>query len=109
MTFRGPYQLLISPSLLNSMAVEVNIDTTGSFFRFLNTLGLSFEIHFLSFFLSTSVFLSPPLVIGLPKFSSELTVRTELPELNCQFKFSSGSGSDDSRQFRFAVRALRKF
>src|SRR5580692_10766513 len=47
--------------------------------------------------------------LGLPKFSSEPTVRTELPELNCQFKFSSGSGSDDSRQFRFAVRALRKF
>src|ERR1700678_3361831 len=48
-------------------------------------------------------------ILGLPKFSSEPTVRTELPELNCQFKFSSGSGSDDSRQFRFAVRALRKF
>jgi hypothetical protein len=38
------------------------------------------------------------------KFSSELSVRTELAEPNGQFGYGSSSGSGSSSQFEFAVR-----
>jgi hypothetical protein len=37
--------------------------------------------------------------LALPKFSSELSVRTELAEPNRQFSYGSGSGSGSSSQF----------
>jgi hypothetical protein len=47
MTYRGPLGSLFSSSFLNPVTVKVDFGTTGSFFCFLDTLGLSSKIHFI--------------------------------------------------------------
>ena len=47
MTYRSPFGLFFSSSFLGSMVVEVNFSTTGHFFCFLDTLGLSSTVHFI--------------------------------------------------------------
>src|SRR6266700_3295068 len=62
MACRDPFGLLFGSSFLSSMMVVVNFGTPNSCFCFLNTLGLSFEIHLLPFFISASSLLSLPFV-----------------------------------------------
>ena len=47
MTCRSPFGSFFSSSFLGSMVVEVNFSTTGHFFCFLDTLGLSSTVHFI--------------------------------------------------------------
>jgi hypothetical protein len=45
MACRGPFQLLLCSSFLNTLTVEINFDAIGSFFSFLDTMGFPSKIH----------------------------------------------------------------
>ena len=81
MTGGGPFQSLLSSSFLSPKMIKVDFSITGSFFCFLDTLGLSSEIPFLPFLIPTS-----PLGLSLVKtcFKSMIPEKLQVSFFSCR-------------------------
>ena len=73
MTGGGPFQSLLGSSFLGPKTKKVNFSIFSSFFRFLDTLGLSSEVVFLPFLIPSS-----PLGSSLVKTCFESTIPEKL-------------------------------